>query len=136
MKALHKFYMAIPLGLLALNAQAADQWLYVEQDNGLITNVPATEKHELLGSVNELKQSLSSEKEQLSNAVQEKKFSTKDAVITAVVPGGMLYASYRMASYKSAKTDLAKVSSRIEELNTDAAWLAGIEGDTKVAMLY
>jgi pyruvate/oxaloacetate carboxyltransferase len=145
MKTLHKFLMAIPFSLLAFNAQAADtvdsmqqgtSWLYLEQDNGLITNLPAGEKHELIGSVKELRQSLSNEKEQLSNTVEKKKFTGKDTLISAILPGGMLYASYKMASYKSAKNELAEVSSQIEELTLDEVWLADIRGETRVAMLY
>jgi pyruvate/oxaloacetate carboxyltransferase len=145
MKTLRKFCIAIPFGLLALNTQAADaidsmnqgsSWLYVEQDNGLITNVPASETRELIGSVKELRQSLSNEKEQLSNSVEKKKFTSKDTLLTAILPGGMLYASYRMASYENAKNELANVSTQIEELSQDAVWLADITGETRVAMLY
>jgi pyruvate/oxaloacetate carboxyltransferase len=145
MKALHKFYMAITFGLLALNVQAANaadatiqnsSWLYVEQDSGLVTNLPATEKRELIGSVKELRQSLSNKKVQLSTRVEKKKFTTKDTLISAVVPGGMLYASYKMASYKKAKTQLDNVTTQIEELTLDEVWLADITGETRVAMLY
>ncbi len=145
MKTLCKFYMAIPFGLLTFNVQAAEavdttgqgsSWFYMEQDNGLITNVPAAENHELIGSVRELKQSLSDRKEVLSNTVQEKKFKPKDAVITAVMPGGFLYASYKMMSYNNAKAELVALNSNIEELTMDMVRLTKIKGDAQVAMLY
>jgi hypothetical protein len=145
MKALGKLFMAIPFGLLALNVQAAEganttdresSWLYVEQDSGLVTNVPAMERTELIGSLKKVTQSLSQEKEQLSSTVEKKKFTGKDTLISAILPGGMLYASYRMASYKNAKKELADVSISIEELTSDVVRLSAVEGETRVAMLY
>jgi hypothetical protein len=145
MKALHKILTALPFSLLALTVQAADavdstnlesSWLYVEQDSGLITNIPAMERKELIGSLKEVTQSLSQEREQLSNTVEKKKFTGKDTLISAILPGGMLYASYRMASYKNAKKELADVSISIEELTSDVVRLSAIDGETRVAMLY
>lgn len=145
MKALLGLYLAIPLSLLAINAQAAENadtveqgssWLYMEQGNGLITNLPAMENQELIESVKNLKQSLTDEKEQLATTVQEKKLKPKDAVITALVPGGLLYASYKMVKYRQARSNLAEVSSEIEELTVDMVRLTALEGDSRVAMLY
>jgi hypothetical protein len=145
MKALHKILTALPFSLLALTVQAADavdstnlesSWLYVEQDSGLITNIPAMERKELIGSLKEVTQSLSQEREQLSSTVEKKKFTGKDTLISAILPGGMLYASYRMASYKNAKKELADVSISIEELTSDVVRLSAIDGETRVAMLY
>ena len=146
MKTLFGFYVAIPLSLLAFNVQAADNaqsttgqgssWLYMEQSNGLITNIPAAGQQELIESVNELKQSLADRKEQLVTTVQDRKFKQKDAWITAIIPGGMLYAAYRVASYNNAKTELTQVSYQIEELTQDVVMLADVVGDARVAMLY
>jgi hypothetical protein len=145
MKTLRRFYIAVPLALLALNVQATEavgsneqgsSWLYMEQSGGLVTNVPAMERQELIGSVKEYRQTLADRKAQLSNTVKKKKFSTKDALITAVVPGGMLYASYKMASYKSTKKELETVSLSIDELTSDVVRLTALEGENQLAMLY
>lgn len=145
MKALFGFCMAVPFSLLASNAQATDDayssgqgssWLYMEQSNGLITNIPAAENQQLIESVKGLQHSLADKKEQLATVVQDKKFKPKDAWITAIMPGGLLYASYRMASYNQAKTELSNVEYRLEELTLDVVRLSDVKSDSRVAMVY
>ncbi len=145
MKALFGFYMAIPIGMLAFNTQAADDahstgqgssWLYMEQSNGMITNIPAAGNQELIESVKGLQQKLADRKEQLAIKVQDTKLKAKDAWITAIMPGGLLYASYRVASHNHAKTELAQVGYRIEELTQDVVRLTDVVNDSRVAMLY
>jgi hypothetical protein len=145
MKALFGFYMAIPISMLAFNAQAADSahsmgqgssWFYMEQSNGVITNIPAAGNQELIESVKGLQHTLVDRKEQLAIKVQDTKLKPKDAWITAIMPGGLLYASYKIASYNHAKSELAHMEYRIEELTQDVVRLTDVGDGSRVAMLY
>jgi hypothetical protein len=42
-----------------------------------------------------------------------------DALITAIMPGGLLYASYKKARYENAKSELERVSEDIDEYSDD-----------------
>ncbi|MGD2055551.1 MAG: hypothetical protein PVJ15_02000, partial [Gammaproteobacteria bacterium] len=42
-----------------------------------------------------------------------------DALITVIMPGGLLYAGYKQARYEQAKNELARVSADIEEYSSD-----------------
>jgi hypothetical protein len=141
---LHHCTAALLLCLLAFNIQAADamnsssqgsSWLYIEHGNGLITNIPVAGNQALIGSVKRLSQSLADKKEQLSKTVKKREFTKEDVLITAVMPGGLIYASYKKLSHNLAKKELAAVTSRIEELTMDMVRLADIENDARVAML-
>ena len=55
----------------------------------------------------------------LVQSVADKKLDGKDAVITAIMPGGLLYAGYKKVRYEQAKNELARVSTDIEEYSDD-----------------
>jgi hypothetical protein len=139
------YTVALLLCLLAFNIQAADavnspdqgsSWLYIEHGNGLVTNIPVAGNQALFGSVMRLSKSLSDRKEQLSEAVKKNEFTKEDVLITAIMPGGLIYASYKKLSHNLAKKELVEVTSRIEELTMDMVRLADIDNDARVAMLY
>ena len=56
---------------------------------------------------------------ELEQQVADKKLKTADVIITIIVPGGLLYASYRKHQLDQAKSDLSDVTSEIKELSND-----------------
>ena len=58
-------------------------------------------------------------KQTLVQTVEDKKLDSGDAVITVIMPGGLLYAGYKKARYEQAKEELARVIAEIEEFSDD-----------------
>jgi hypothetical protein len=58
-------------------------------------------------------------KQELLQMVADKKLDRGDALITVIMPGGLLYAGYKQARYEQAKNELARVSADIEEYSSD-----------------
>ena len=58
-------------------------------------------------------------KQVLVQSVADKKLNSNDAIITVIMPGGLLYAGYKKVRYEQAKNELARVSADIEEFSGD-----------------
>jgi hypothetical protein len=71
---------------------------------------------ELLGT---MRSQLIQRKQALVQAVADKKPDGGDAFITAILPGGLLYAGYKQARYEQAKDELARVDAEIKEITGD-----------------
>jgi hypothetical protein len=56
--------------------------------------------------------------------VDEKQLDSGDALLTVLMPGGLLYAGYKKAAYERARNDLAEVSDDITEYSRDLSALA------------
>ena len=67
--------------------------------------------------------------------VADNELDGADAVITVIMPGGLLYAGYKKARYEQAKNALASVSTDIEELSTDLLSLQSSSPATVVARI-
>ena len=68
--------------------------------------------------------SLVKQQSELKEIVDNKKISTSDVVISLIIPGGMLYAGYRMHEQEKAKKSLLMVSEDIDDLSIDLSILS------------
>ena len=84
-----------------------------------IIQLPDIDHEALSEQVRTLRSQLILRKQILEQIVADKKLDGSDVIITAIVPGGLLYAGYRIARYKQAKIKLARVSIDIEEYSGD-----------------
>ncbi|MCP3670878.1 MAG: hypothetical protein GY814_10680 [Gammaproteobacteria bacterium] len=100
------------------SAAESSQALYVDYDNDneLVTNIPTPDTQELFLKVWELNNSLESKREKIAQSVKDSKFSVKDGVITAVVPGGLLYAAHKKLKHSQEKKKLAQVASQLDDV--------------------
>lgn len=57
--------------------------------------------------------------QQISKYLDDKQMDSKDAVIAAIMPGGLLYAAVRKNNLEQAKTRLAEVTEVLNELSYD-----------------
>lgn len=105
-------------------------------ESGLAWQMPAPlPAPELLAQVRSLRADLREESEALSTRVEERRFGAKDALIAAIMPGGLLYAAFRKHSADQARKELETVSTELEELNHDLLALQVTTGEVLVAGL-
>ena len=92
---------------------------------GFITQLQVVDAGTLSEQVQVLRSQLILRKQQLVREVDEKQLDSGDALLTVLMPGGLLYAGYKKAVYESARSDLADVSEEITEYSHDLSALAG-----------
>ncbi len=89
-----------------------------DNDNELITNISTTpDAQEVFLEVMQLNNSLQNKKEKIAQSVKDSKFTAKDGVITAVVPGGLLYAAHKKMKHEKEKKKLAKVVDKLDDMS-------------------
>ncbi len=88
-----------------------------------------------LGQVRQLKRELIAQKVLVAQMVEDGEFGHKDALIAAIMPGGLIYAPYRKVSHKRTKAQLADVTSQMDDLSRDLLVLKAASGEIMVGML-
>ena len=106
-----------------VQAGAPDQYLI---------QLPDVDREALIEQVRALRSLLIQRKQALVQSAADKKPDGNNAVIAAIMPGGLLYAVYKNARYKQAKNELARVNADIEEYSDDL--LAMQPGSAPVAI--
>ena len=109
------------------------QWFQTESPGGLISNFPTLPRTELVRQMGELRAELQNRKASLAVEEEQGRFDAKDAVITLVMPGGLLYAAYRQQRHHRIAAHEQQVSSELEELQADLVAFRAIAADTLVA---
>lgn len=71
-------------------------------------------------------------KDSLAVEEEEGRFDAKDAVISLVIPGGLLCAAYRQHRHNRIAAQQRQVSGQLEELETDLVVFRGISADNLV----
>jgi hypothetical protein len=128
--------LAVIQGVVADDQAASGAVMYPAGVSGLVLQLPTTPSAaELLAQVRALRADLRTESEALSTRVEETRFGAKDALIAAIMPGGLLYAAFRKHSGDQARKELETVSAELEELNHDLLALQVTTGEVLVADL-
>ena len=119
------------------SAQDADiqpsGWLKVQHSEGLTINLPALSRDELKARLAELQARLGHEKAERSLNEEEARFDAKDAVITLVMPGGLLYAAFRQQQHHQTASQFEQVSAQLDELRSDLVAFRVIADDSLLA---
>ena len=103
-----------------LQTAHAEQGLVpVAAPDQFIIQLPDIDREALIEQVGALRSQLIQRKQALVQSVGDKKLNGKDAFITVIMPGGLLYAGYKKIRYEQAKNELARVSADIEEFSGD-----------------
>ncbi len=100
-----------------INKQALSQQ-ELNYDLQLINPVLLSEK------VSNYKQGLLKEQLDISKREKKKRFNAGDTLISLVIPGGFLYASYRLYEHKNVRKLLKSVQKDISDLNVDLSYLS------------
>jgi len=85
----------------------------------LTVQLPYVDRDALVENVRQLRSRLIQRKQELIKLVADKQMDGGDALITLIMPGGLLYAGYKQARYENAKTELDRISEDIEEYSDD-----------------
>jgi hypothetical protein len=81
--------------------------------------LPQVDRDALVEMVGELRTRLILRKQELLQLVADSQMDGGDALITAIMPGGLLYAGYKKARYENAKSELDRISEDIDEYSDD-----------------
>jgi len=97
--------------------------------------LPDIDHETLIERVEILRGELIQRKHVLEQIVSDKKLDSSDAIITVLVPGGLLYAGYRKIRYEQAKNELASLSADIEEFSSDLLAMKPVPLQMAIAQL-
>jgi len=100
-------------------AHAEQAPVFVGAPGQFIIQLPDVDREILAEDVRTLRSQLIERKQALIQIVADKQLDGGDALITIIMPGGLLYAGYKKVRYEQAKNELDRVSADIEEFSGD-----------------
>jgi hypothetical protein len=103
--------------LSTANAEQAPA--FVQAPGQFIIQLPDVDRELLAEQVSLLRSQLIARKQALVQSVADRQLDGGDALITIIMPGGLLYAGYKKARYEQARNELDRVSADIEEFSGD-----------------
>lgn len=89
------------------------------QHDMLARQLPAVDTTALVEKLQALRTDLIERKALLLQRVEKQTLDAGDAVITTIMPGGLLYAGYRKVRLEQTRSELATVNTEIEEIARD-----------------
>lgn len=92
---------------------------------GFIFDIQKVDPELLAEDVEKLRGAYIRRQHEFVQLVENKKLNAGDAIITAIIPGGLLYAGYRKQQLEKAKSVLLAVTTEIKELSNDLIALQG-----------
>ena len=110
--------------------------LPISHDHGLISNAPAPVTQELTAKVRWLRDSLLAQKSKIVKVIENSQFDTKNAFISIIMPGGLLYASYKKLTHDKAEKELVQVDNQLDDLAIDLQMLESTSSRMTVAMAH
>ncbi len=81
--------------------------------------LPQVDRDALMEMISTLRTQLILRKQELLQLVADNQLDGGDAFITAIMPGGLFYASYKKARYENAKSELDRINEDIDEYSED-----------------
>lgn len=112
-------YLALCVGTANAEKHDVDNLLALEQGNGLIVTIPVSGVQELLTHLTTYHSALNKQRSEYVIQVEETKFGVKDALIAAILPGGLIYAANKKQQHDRVKADLLDISDQLAELSLD-----------------
>lgn len=112
-----------------------NHFIHLDQGSGLVVTIPASGEQALLNRLAVYQSDLNKQRTNQADQLENTKFNVKDALITVIMPGGLLYAAARHQQHKQAKADLLDISNQLAELKIDMNQLAPNFSMQSVAML-
>ena len=137
-KTTNRLFMSAVIFCAAFMLQAAhagEVLAPVAATGQLAMQLPDVDHEALIELLGTLRSQLIQRKQELIESVADKKLDGGDAFITAILPGGLLYAGYKKARYEQAKEELARVNADIKELAGDLQAMQSMSPALAVAQL-
>ncbi|MCF6280910.1 MAG: hypothetical protein L3J28_01675 [Candidatus Polarisedimenticolaceae bacterium] len=112
------------LSTLYGNCFAEGEYRQLHTNNtGFTVSLQQVDQPLLLLELEQLQQELWSQQISLLTQIAEMSFNVVDAIITIVVPGGLVYAFNKKLNHKKAKTDLNALNIKLAHLQEDMSAL-------------
>jgi pyruvate/oxaloacetate carboxyltransferase len=116
--------LLLPIAILctavALPAAHAEQPQAATGTPGLLAvQLPGVDREELVDLVTTLRSQLILRKQELVQTVEDSHFGGSDAILAAILPGGLLYAGFQKARHEQAREELEQVNAEIEQYSSD-----------------
>jgi hypothetical protein len=109
----------------------------IDCGNGHVARLPASAPLELLHQVRTLRNELQARQTELNEKVAENRDNTtRDVIITVVMPGGLAYGAYRTIQSQKTEKELESITSDITQLEKDMLMLESVNGINRVTMLH
>ena len=109
----------------------------IDCGNGLVARLPASAPLELLHQVRTLRNELQARQTELNEKVAENRDNTtRDVIITVVMPGGLAYGAYRTLQSQQTEKELESITNDITQLEKDMLMLESVNGINRVTMLH
>ena len=102
---------------------------------GFYIDLPAVNYRRLIGLIRTYQSSLTHREGAMTRYLDEHQLDATDALITAILPGGLIYALVRKGNLEQVKAELADVSEEIDELAHDLLAMQAEAGELTVAQL-
>ena len=119
----------------ATGATHSRDWVDTANDEGFYIDLPAVNYRQLIGLIRTYRTYLTDRKKEIARYLEEHRLDGKDVLITAILPGGLLYAAVRKGQLEQAKAELSEVSEDIAELSRDLLAMQAVAGELTVAQL-
>jgi pyruvate/oxaloacetate carboxyltransferase len=116
--------LLLPIAILctafALPTARAEQSQVTTHTPGLLAvQLPGVDHEELVDLVTTLRSQLILRKQELMQTVENSHFEGSDAILAAILPGGLLYAGFQKARHEQAREELEQVDAEIEQYSSD-----------------
>jgi len=85
----------------------------------LAIQLPDVDREALVDLVTTLRSQLILHKQELVQAVEDSEFEGGNAILAAILPGGLLYAGFQKARHEHAREELEAVNAVIEQYTSD-----------------
>ena len=118
-KYMNKLFLPIVVLCTALTLPAARAEQPQATAGLLAAQLPDVDREELVDLVTTLRSQLILRKQELVQAVEDSEFEGSDAILAAILPGGLLYAGFRKAHHEQAREELERVNADIEQYSDD-----------------
>jgi hypothetical protein len=128
--------IAILCSVFVLPLARAEQPSATTDSTGLFAiQLPVVDREELVDLVTALRSQLILQKQDLVQTVEDSHFEGSDAILAAILPGGLLYAGYLKARHEQAMDELEQVNAAIEEYSSDILAMQPVSSSIAIAEL-
>jgi hypothetical protein len=118
----NRLFISIAIFCAALMSQAAraEQLLLTVSIKDLLsTQLPDVDQQALVEKISALRSQLIQRKQALLQIVEDSDLDGRDAILSAILPGGLIYAGFKKARHEQAQDELAQVNADIQEYSSD-----------------
>lgn len=105
--------------LMSQSARAEQLLVTVSIKDLLSTQLPDVDHQVLVEKISALRSQLIQRKQALLQVVEDSDLDGRDAILTAILPGGLIYAGFKKARHEQAQEELARVNADIQEYSND-----------------